>query len=89
MRAAQQLVARAAPALQKVLAQALADGGWFDTAHDAAVSDAIATEDEGERLRAVRTLFAEETRLSMLVGVAVGFELARELGYPDRAPPDD
>ena len=31
------------------------------------------------RARAVRTLIAEETRLGMLVGVAVGFELAREL----------
>ena len=29
--------------------------------------------------RAVRTLLAEETRLGMLVGVAVGWELAREL----------
>jgi hypothetical protein len=28
----------------------------------------------------VRTLLAEETRLGMLVGVAVGFELSRELG---------
>jgi hypothetical protein len=27
----------------------------------------------------VRTLVAEETRLGMLVGVAVGIELAREL----------
>jgi hypothetical protein len=27
----------------------------------------------------VRTLVAEETRIGMLVGVAVGFELAREL----------
>jgi len=27
----------------------------------------------------VRTLLAEETRLGMLVGVAVGWELAREL----------
>jgi hypothetical protein len=81
MRAAQDLVARTAPALQRVLAQALADGGWFDTAHDAAVTDAIGVEDPGERLRAVKTLFAEEARLSMLVGVAVGFELARELRY--------
>ena len=30
-------------------------------------------------LRAVRTLVAEETRLGMLVGVAVGLELAEEL----------
>ncbi len=32
-----------------------------------------------ERVRAVQTMLAEETRLGMLVGVAVGFELAREL----------
>lgn len=81
MRSAQQLVARAAPALQKVLAGALSEGGWFDAAHNAAVRDAIAPEDPAERLRTVRTLFAEETRLAMLVGVAVGVELARELGF--------
>ena len=81
MRAAQELVAKAAPELQRVLARALADGGWFDTAHDAAVQEAIGAEDPGDRLRAVKTLFAEETRLSMLVGVAIGFELARELRY--------
>ena len=34
---------------------------------------------EAERLAAVRTLVAEETRLGMLVGVAVGLELAHEL----------
>jgi hypothetical protein len=83
MRAAQELVAKAAPELQRVLARALADGGWFDTAHDAAVQEAIGAEDPGDRLRAVKTLFAEETRLSMLVGVAIGFELARELRYRD------
>jgi hypothetical protein len=81
LRQAQDVVARAAPALQKVLAGALADGGWFDTAHAAAVSEAVAVDDPAERLRAVNTLIAEETRLAMLVGVAVGFELARELGY--------
>lgn len=78
---AQDVVARAAPGLQRVLASALADGGWFDTAHDAALREAIASPDAEDRLRAIRTLFAEETRLSMLVGVAVGLELARELGY--------
>ena len=36
-------------------------------------------EDEGERLRAVRTLLAEETRIGMLVGVAVGWALRNEL----------
>ena len=33
LRDAQDLVARAAPALQRVLATAIAEGGWFDLAH--------------------------------------------------------
>ncbi len=76
---AQDLVSRIAPSLQRVLASALREGGWFDSAHDQAVREATAGEDPHERIRAVRTLVAEETRLGMLVGVAVGFELAREL----------
>jgi hypothetical protein len=77
--AAQALVSRAAPSLERVLASALHEGGWFDSAHEAAVKDAVGTSDPHDRLVAVRMLFAEETRLTMLVGVAVGFELAREL----------
>jgi hypothetical protein len=78
---AQDVLSRLAPGLQKLLAGALHEGGWFDTAHEAAIKDAIAIEDPEQRLTAIRILFAEETRLSMLVGVAVGFELARELGH--------
>lgn len=81
---AQALVERAAPSLQRALASALQEGGWFDAAHHQAVREASAMPDEGERVRAVRTLLAEETQLGMLVGVAVGFELAREL--EGRAP---
>jgi hypothetical protein len=81
LHAAEDVVGRAAPNLQRVLGSALHEGGWFDTAHEAAVAEAAATEDPHHRLVALRTLFAEETRLTMLVGVAVGFELARELGY--------
>lgn len=83
---AQELVARSAPSLQRVLASALAEGGWFDLANDQAVREATGGEDPHERVRAVRTLLAEETRLGMLVGVAVGFELARELGATPRDP---
>jgi hypothetical protein len=36
----------------------------------------------------VQTLLAEETRLGMLVGVAVGFELARELAGPQTTEED-
>jgi hypothetical protein len=79
LREAQDLVARTAPALQHVLATALDEGGWFDSAHSQAVQEATALHDVGERLRVVQTMLAEETRLGMLVGVAVGFELAREL----------
>ncbi len=81
LREAQDLVARAAPALQRVLGQALAEGGWFGSAHEQAVRDATSGEDHQGRLNAVRTLIAEETRLGMLVGVAVGFELAKELNH--------
>jgi hypothetical protein len=79
---AQDLVTRMAPGLQRLLAAAMSDGGWFDSAHEAAVREAIAGEDPEQRIRAVRTLMAEETRLGMLVGVAIGFELFRELGDP-------
>jgi CheY-like chemotaxis protein len=79
LREAQSLVVRTAPALQRVLATALEEGGWFGQGHDQAVREASGGEDAAERLRSVRTLLAEETRLGMLVGVAIGFELAREL----------
>ena len=70
---------RAAPSLQRVLAAAIAEGGWFDSAHSQSMREATGDPDPEARLRAVRTLLAEETRLGMLVGVAVGFELARTL----------
>ncbi len=76
---AQQVVTHAAPGLQRVLGAALVEGGWFDTAHDAQLAQAAEAEDPGERVEVMRALLEEETRLSMLVGVSVGFELAREL----------
>ncbi len=85
---AQDIVMRAAPSLQQVLAAAIAEGGWFDSAHDQAVREAIAEPDPEARLRAVRTLLAEETRLGMLVGVAVGFELSRALNATEPTQED-
>lgn len=76
---AQEIVTHAAPGLQRVLGAALAQGGWFDQAHDAQLAAAAGTEDASARLAAVQALVEEETRLGMLVGVSVGFELAREL----------
>jgi hypothetical protein len=89
LREAQDLVARAAPALQRVLVAAMSDGGWFDSAHQQAVREAVGDEDPTERMRAVQSLIAEETRLGMLVGVAVGFELSRELGSSPTPDPED
>ena len=63
----------------RMVREAIAEGGWFDSAHEQAVREASAAEDPHERLRSVKTLLAEETRLGMLVGVAVGFELSRAL----------
>jgi hypothetical protein len=87
-RAAESRVARAAPQLQQVLAAALAEGGWFDAQHEEQVAKAVAIDDPAERATAFRTLLAEETRIAMLVGVAVGWELARELeGGETTEPP--
>jgi Lon protease-like protein len=81
-RAIEQRVARAAPQLQQVLASALAEGGWFDSAHAQRLAEVAAIDDPQERLNHFRTLLAEEARVAMMVGVAVGWELARELRPP-------
>jgi hypothetical protein len=79
LRAGQDLVMRAAPALQHVLATAMAEGGWFDSGHQQAIREVAGDPDPEARARALQTMLAEETRLGMLVGVAVGFELSRRL----------
>jgi hypothetical protein len=76
---AQEIVTHAAPGLQRVLNEALDAGGWFGTEHDDHVAKVARTAGEADRLLAIRTLVAEETRLGMFVGVAVGLELAHEL----------
>jgi hypothetical protein len=78
-RAAEQRVARFVPDIQRILGHALREGGWFDEAHDSQVREVAGIEGEEERLAALRALLADETRLGMLVGVAVGWELGREL----------
>ena len=76
---AQEIVTHAAPGLQGVLTAALSEGGWFGSAHEAELARATSLEDPAERLAAVRALVDEEAGLGMLVGVAVGLELANEL----------
>jgi hypothetical protein len=79
---AERLVSAAVPQLQRILAQALNEGGWFGTVHQSELRAALAEPDEAERAARVETLLAEETRMGMLGGVAVGWQLASELGNP-------
>ena len=82
-REAETRVMRYAPQLQRILGQALHEGGWFEEAHESQVRQAARAGDESERATRIRALLAEETRMGMLVGVAVGWELARELERHD------
>jgi hypothetical protein len=76
---AQRLVGANAPGIQRILNEALQAADWFGSAHQAAVLEAAGKPDVDDRTSAVRTLIAEETSVSMLIGVAVGYELAHEL----------
>jgi len=80
--AAERVVAQAAPQLQKVLASALAEGGWFGEPHEAETLRAATVPDADERIAAVRALLAEEARMGMMVGVAVGWALKEEMRGP-------
>ena len=93
---AQEIVTHAAPGLQRVLEDALAEGGWFDSAHLAEVRRVAAIEEPAERERELSNLVGEENRVAMLVGVAVGLELGIELRRatepsdpPDASPQED
>jgi len=77
-------VARAAPKLQRILAEAMGAGGWFGESHEAQVLKAATTPDEEARLTSVRTLLAEEARMGMMVGVAVGWALAERLSEQEQ-----
>ena len=81
---AQHLVATAAPALGGILDQALEAAEYFGSAHRAEVLRAAGVADPDERLDAVHRLIVEETRVSMLIGVAVGYELAHVLSENQR-----
>ena len=77
---AERIVSRSAPQLQRVLATALAEGGWFGESHQAEALKAATVPDSDERIASVRALLAEEARMGMMVGVAVGWALKEELG---------
>jgi hypothetical protein len=83
-REAEASIARSAPQLQRILAEALAAGGWFGESHEAQTLKAATVPGEDERIAAVRTLLAEEARMGMMVGVAVGWALADELSKSEQ-----
>jgi hypothetical protein len=76
---AQRIVAARAPQLQRILDEALAEADWFGAARDGELLGAAGRADPDERIAAMRNLLAEDTRVSMLIGVAVGYELANTL----------
>lgn len=76
---AERVIAQAAPGLQRILAEALGSGGWFGESHEAEILKAATIPDSDSRLVALRTLLAEEARLGMMVGVAVGWALHADL----------
>jgi hypothetical protein len=78
-REAEARLTRVAPQLQRILNQALHEGGWFGEAHEGELLKAATEPDQEARLKALRVLVADETRMGMMIGVAVGWELAREL----------
>jgi hypothetical protein len=86
---AERTLSALAPQLQLVLAHALEQGGWFGDAHRSQVRSAVAEPDDALRSQRIETLLAEETRMGMLVGVAVGWELARELAVNENDPQGD
>ena len=76
---AQRIVGANAPGIQRILNEALEAADWFGSAHRAAVLEAAGKPAVDDRVTALRTLIAEETGVSMMIGVAVGYELAHEL----------
>lgn len=76
---AQKIVARIAPQLGQLIEGALSDGDWFSQTHQQSLQAVIGIEDSQGQLQALRSFLADETRISLLIGVTVGIELAKEL----------
>jgi hypothetical protein len=76
---AQRIVASQAPQLQVILNDAISEANWFGSAHDEQVLRAAGVADPDERVATVKALMMEEARIAMLIGVAVGIQLQREL----------
>lgn len=76
---AQRVVSSSAPALQRIFDEALHSAEWYGSARRAEVLRAAGVADPDDRMVAVGNLIDEESRVSMMIGVTVGFELAHQL----------
>lgn len=85
LRRAEEIVTHAVPNLGRIIDGALHDGGWFSQGHEQQVGQAASEPDPQLREARLHALVAEESQLAMLVGVTVGFALARELAEPGTA----
>ncbi len=85
---AEAIVARAAPQLQKVLAGGPGRGWLVRRVARGEALKAATVPDPDERIAAVRTLLAEEARMGMMVGVAVGWALKEEMSEGEGPDPE-
>lgn len=85
---AEQVVATVLPELRVVLAEALANGGWFGQPHQSETLRVATMPDPDERLEALRNLLEEETNIGMMVGVAVGWALRAEIDVAAGSGPE-
>ncbi len=86
---AQRVVSASAPALQRIFDQALHSAEWYGSARRAEVVRAAGVADPDDRMDAVGRLIDEESRVSMMMGVTVGFELAHQLMERASAPGEE
>ncbi len=86
---AQRVVSSNAPALQRIFEQALQSADWYGSARRAEVVRAAGVADPDDRMEAVGRLIDEESRVSMMIGVTVGFELAHQLMEHAGAPGEE
>ncbi|MDO9356751.1 MAG: hypothetical protein Q7T55_23845 [Solirubrobacteraceae bacterium] len=85
--AAERLVGLAAPGLHRILVEAMAGGGWNSEDDAREIDKALGAADPAAAKAAVLGLLGESSRVAMLVGVAVGIELAAELDLHGQGEP--
>ena len=88
LRDAQDVVMRAAPSLQQVLTAAMAEGGWFDTAHSQAVREAANEPEPDHRLRRCRPCWPRRRDSACWSASPSASSCSRTLGQHDQPQED-